>query len=401
MNIKEFRPKLINFLLALFVVLTVFPVKLNYSSNVIVALVSLSIIWPSKLKWEDFKTRKYLWALSVPLFVYVLGLINTSNLKYGIEFVARNASFLAFPLIFHFLGSKINRSTLIKTFLISIMLVNCYLIYIFIYYFNFGARFYVIVTNDIYHSTYLGMYNLFAFWICIAGYKVNGRTSYGIVALIFIVCAAITSARTIIVLAFLSAFLSIWIIMSSRLKRIGLIVLLVSSFFTIISTVPSIKQKFQDVYELRQLGFDRNNYKSISSRFAKIEAGAQIVKKNLFFGTGTGDLMEELLSEYKRMKFTMGYKYKYNTHNQYLSNLARNGLIGGGISLFFFFVLPFYLSWKKKHLIMGSLILIFAWVSLTECVLDVHKGITFYAFFASLLISMPSFQGKIFHKKEY
>ena len=83
----------------------------------------------------------------------------------------------------------------------------------------------------------------------------------------------------------------------------------------------------------------------------------------------------------------MGYKYKYNPHNQFLENLARNGLIGGSICLLSIYFLPLYLSIRYKKHILTAFICIVSAVSLTESILDVHKGITFYVFFVSLMLS--------------
>jgi O-antigen ligase len=87
------------------------------------------------------------------------------------------------------------------------------------------------------------------------------------------------------------------------------------------------------------------------------------------------------------MDFVMGYKYSYNPHNQFLENVARNGLIGGSICLLSIYFLPLYISIRQKKHIVTAFICIVSVVSLTESILDVHKGITFYVFFVSLMVN--------------
>jgi len=387
MNTKEIIIKATNFLLVLFVLFTVLPVKLNYGSITIILLILLSITNLFCAKNRKFTTSEYyIFILSIPLIIYAIGLINTRNVGYGLNFLTKNLSFLAFPLIFFSLGKYINQVKLYKSFLLGLALTNLYLIYLFFYYFNFGTKFYMIVTMDAYHSTYLGMYNLLAFWVCIDFFIKKSKKVYLLLALFFLISALLTSARIIFILSIVSLGVSMLIMIKSNTKR--LIAILFASLvgITLLVTIPSFNQKFNQLLEVKKIGFDKNNYQSISSRFGKIEAAVVVIKNNMWFGTGTGDLKDDLVKEYKDMNFVMGYKYRYNPHNQFLENLARNGLIGGSICLLSIYFLPLYFSIRHKKHILTAFICIVIGVSLTESILDVHKGITFYAFFVTLMI---------------
>lgn len=388
MIIRKTLLKSINFLVVIFIVFTVFPVKLNYSSMVIILLSVFSITFfiINKDKESDRK-QNHLFIIAIPLFIYILGLINTQNIDYGITVIIKSLSFLAFPIIFYCINPKdIRFKRIIITYLISLFLLNLYLWYLFIYYFNIGEKFYMVVSTDIYHSTYLGMYNLFAFWICVFLFKKNQNKYFIFLAFFFILSAIITSARVIFILSIISLFISSFLIIKSKLKRIVLVfvILVCTTFMTL--KIPSIHQKFDQLIEINKLGFDKTNYQSISSRFGKIEASIKLIKKNPIFGTGTGDLIDELIKEYKEMKFTMGYKNRYNPHNQFLENIAKNGVIGGGISLIAIYLYPLLFSLKKKNWVLVSLVLIFICVSLTESIFDVHKGTTYVTFWVVLLM---------------
>jgi hypothetical protein len=388
MNTKEIIIKASNFFLILFVLFTVLTVKLNYSRITIIILIALSIVNLFISKNRIFKAAKYyIFFISIPLIIYALGLINTSNASYGLNFLTKNLSFLAFPFIFFSLGKYVNQVKLYKSFLLGLTITNLYLIYLFFYYFNFGTKFYMIVTIDIYHSTYLGMYNLLAFWVCVDLFIKKSKNPYLFLAMFFLISAVLTSARIIFILSILSFGASILFIIKSNGKRI--IALLLASLIgiTFLVTTPSIKQKFNQFLKVEQIGFDKNNYQSISSRFGKIEATLEVIKNNFWLGTGTGDIKDELVKEYKKMDFVMGYKYRYNPHNQFLENLARNGLIGGSICLVSIYFLPLFISIRQKKYNLIAFIFVVSGVSLTESILDVHKGITFYVFFISLIVN--------------
>jgi len=388
MNLKKIIVKSTNFLLILFVLFTVLPVKLNYSSITIILLTALSIINLITFKNKIFKPVRYFYLfISIPFVIYALGLINTSNTSYGLGFLSKNLSFLAFPLIFFSLGKYINQVKLYKSFLLGLSLTNLYLVYLFFYNFNFGSKFYMIVTLDVYHSTYLGMYNLLAFWICFDFFIKKSKKTFLFLAVFFLISAILTSARIIFILSILSLGASIILIIKSNAKRA--IALLFTSLIgiTLLVTIPALKQKFNQLLKVEEIGFDRNNYQSISSRFGKIEATLEVLKNNFWLGTGTGDVKDELVKEYKKMNFVMGHKYRYNSHNQFLENLARNGLIGGSIALFTIYFLPMYISIRQKNMLLAAFIFIISGVSLTESILDVHKGITFYVFFVTLMLN--------------
>lgn len=394
MNLKKIIVKSTNFFLILFVLFTVLPVKLIYSSITIIILIGLSIINLFLIKNKHFKrTKYYIFCITIPLIIYVLGLINTSNIDYGFNFLSKNLSFLAFPLIFFSLHKYINQEKLYKWFLLGLTLTNLYLIYLFFYYFNFGVKFYMIVSIDVYHSTYLGMYNLLAFWICFDFFIKKSKKAYLFFAGFFIICAILTSARIVFILSILSIVVALLVVMKSNSKRIIAILFTGLIGITLIATIPSLKQKFNQILEIERIGFDKNNYQSISSRFGKIEAALAVIKNNFWLGTGTGDIKDDLVKEYEKMNFVMGYKYRYNPHNQFLENLARNGLIGGSICLLFIYLLPMYVSVRQKNNLLLAFILIVSGISLTESILDTHKGITFYVFFVTLMMN-PIIQDK-------
>lgn len=386
MSIREFLKISTKVLVFLFLAFTILPVKLNYSSMVIIGLLVLAL---GNLFYDRPKLNEYKYVfliLIAPLLVYLIGLLNTQNLNSGLSFVSRNLSFIAFPVIFISLGNLVKKSFALNTFIILVVIIDLYLVYLFIYYFNFGERFYMIIQHEIYHSTYLGLYNLLAFWISVWAFKTYKSKSYIALAIFFVIASILTASRIVFLLSFVSLIISILFLIESRVKR--LLLVLATAIITLAALFysPGLKQKFKQLVEINKIGFDRTNYESISSRFGKLEASASIIKNNPLFGTGTGDLTDELVLEYRRMNFTMGYKYQYNPHNQVLSNMARNGILGGSICLISIFIIPAYLAFRRRDFLLFAFVCVFFGVGLTESILDVHKGITSYTFFGNLLI---------------
>ncbi len=387
MNLKTYIQKANNIFLYAFVITTILPVKLNFSSITIIILLATSLI-------NGIMSRKkgnyQLLILAIPLLVYIFGLINTENIHYGIKFITRNLSLIAFPVIF-FTNSNnkfIQPKKILKALLITLFLVDIYLIYLFVYYFNIGEKFSIITTNFIYHSTYLGLYNIVAAWISFYIIYKNRKIPKNLIPFFFFLFAAVLTSSRIIFIATVCSVI-IFILGLPKISRIKylLIPVIILLTGTIIIKTPSLNEKFSQITSIKKLRFDKDNYQSISSRFGKIEAALKLIKKNPLFGVGTGDLKDKLAQEYKKMHFVMGYKHRYNAHNQYLDSLARNGIIGAIPVFFSLLIYPLFLAIKKKNKLLMSLIILVIFVSLTESVFDLQKGITFYAFLVTYLLA--------------
>jgi hypothetical protein len=74
-----------------------------------------------------------------------------------------------------------------------------------------------------------------------------------------------------------------------------------------------------------------------------------------------------------------------NAHKQYQSITLKTGVIG----LFAFLLTLFYgftIAWRHKDIFLAAFMIIIGIVSFSENILDVNKGIFFYAFFFSFFV---------------
>ena len=389
MNTKQFLVNSHKLSLFAFVAFTVLPVKINLSS---IAIIVLACFGALTLLQERKVGSVLYFVLAIPLVVYIVGLINTENMDYASRWLTRNLSFVILPIYFFFSGKTVSQKMIDQTlslFLVVLAALNFYLIYLFVYYFNYGERYPRIVGFEIYHATYLGMYNLFALWICLIRFakaKFSLKSIYFWAVLWFAVGSVATSSRIIFIALFLS------LLVFAILQLPGLRFRVISSLVLIgigslaITQVPALKEKFNQITAMESFSFDKDNYQSISSRVGKIEASKRLIANKPWMGAGTGDLIDDLVKEYQDFKFTMGIKERYNPHNQYLDNIGRNGLPLGILALGSLFVFPFLFGLRRDNRLLMALAGVVAITALTESVLAQHKGITFFAFFACLLI---------------
>lgn len=125
-------------------------------------------------------------------------------------------------------------------------------------------------------------------------------------------------------------------------------------------------------------------------RYLVVLQSMEIIKQNLFFGAGTGDVKDELMEKYKEKNIIHAIGPPVlNAHNQFLETLIGLGIPG----IFSLFILIFYSIyngiWKRQILLFAfMLIIIFNFMS--ESMLNTQAGVLFFAFFNTLLLNFPS-----------
>jgi O-Antigen ligase len=128
---------------------------------------------------------------------------------------------------------------------------------------------------------------------------------------------------------------------------------------------------------------DANGH-SLTQRFEYWRTGFEIFKSNLWLGVGTGDVDLAYQKKYTELNSTLQPEWRLRAHNQYLTFAIAFGLVG---LLWFLFSLIYPLI-KLQHL--HFLYLIFFTIAIVSFVnedtLETQAGVTFYAFFNSLLL---------------
>jgi O-antigen ligase len=124
-------------------------------------------------------------------------------------------------------------------------------------------------------------------------------------------------------------------------------------------------------------------YSAADPRAKRWELAMSLVKQSPVVGFGTGAEIPMLKEAYFENKFYDSYLNELNAHNQYLSFLLKGGLFALAIYLFTLFYCFRIAIRKRDPVFIGFLVLV-AVTGLSENILDVNKGIFFFAFFLSL-----------------
>jgi O-antigen ligase len=121
------------------------------------------------------------------------------------------------------------------------------------------------------------------------------------------------------------------------------------------------------------------------SRLARWSVVIELIGKARVIGYGAGSEIGLLQEGFFNNKLYNSYLNRLNAHSQYLSFLLKSGIIG----LFIYIAtlaFGFNISFRQKDLLFFTFMALIAIISLSENLLDVDKGISFYAFFFAFFI---------------
>lgn len=110
-----------------------------------------------------------------------------------------------------------------------------------------------------------------------------------------------------------------------------------------------------------------------------------LAKENMPFGTGVGDVQDELESGYRDNGMTGALDKRLNAHNQFLQTLLATG-IPGLVLLILSLLLPIIQGVRSGNFLFWVLPVIVAFNFLFESMLERQAGMVFFTFFMTLFI---------------
>ena len=128
-----------------------------------------------------------------------------------------------------------------------------------------------------------------------------------------------------------------------------------------------------------------NPYNGTLQRLVVWQTSCELAGDNLPFGTGTGDITDELCKRYEEKGYTYILDKRLNCHNQYLQHLVGLG-IPGLLALLVFVFLPLWEAIRQKDFAQGMWWVIVVGNLLVESMLETRAGSNFIPLMAALLL---------------
>ena len=150
---------------------------------------------------------------------------------------------------------------------------------------------------------------------------------------------------------------------------------------------PGIKTRIMKImvaYNNYSVNGDANG-SSVFQRIEFIKASLGIIKDNVVFGVGTGDIVDAFADYYEETNSKLRPEYRFRSHNQYLAITVAFGVVGLLWFLFSMFY-PYFSDKKNRNYIYFVFLFIIALSMFTEDPIETQIGVTLFAFFNSFLV---------------
>jgi O-antigen ligase len=121
------------------------------------------------------------------------------------------------------------------------------------------------------------------------------------------------------------------------------------------------------------------------TRLARWKVAGELIGKSPMIGYGAGSEIGLLHEGFYNKQMYSSFLNHLNAHNQYLSILIKSGIIGL-LCYLATLAFGFNFAFRRGDILFFTFMMLIAFVSLSETMFDVDKGVFYYAFFFSFFI---------------
>ena len=374
-----------------------------YSELVLLSLFLHTLIHINKSRVSSALTFQNL-ILSSVFLLNLAGLIYSSDKSEALKNIERQLAIFLFPIIFSLTGLDWQQY---KMRILKIFGLTCVLTILYLY----ANAIHIILSNKLpfsslftlpfinhnfpapigLHATYFSMYvalSAAAFLHLFLEEKKNYyRLFYAFAICILLAGLVQLASRSVLIATVILVLLAFPLLMTSRMLRfrfiiVSVLVLLISILG--ITRIDSFKKRYVAEFKNDLTQASINN-EILEPRIIRWRYTLQLIKHSPVIGYGSGTEKRLLKEKYFENKLYNSYLNELNSHNQYLSIALKTGILGLLVFLLTLFY-GFRRAWHKKDIILAGFLIIISIVSFSENILDVNKGIFFYAFFFSFFV---------------
>ncbi len=345
-----------------------------------------------KLKFKHLKLEIIFYVSF--LLMHIVSILYTDNLLEGLNLIKKRLLLVIIPLVLYFNVKQFNYRVIFSTFVLSMFILCLYTnINSLLHSTNYNDYF---VQNVRFDYSNLMMRSVHPPYFALL---LNITISLLLYDMIFL------KRKHIIIKGLLIVYFSHnLLLLTSQMGLISLIILVFIYLLTfnlklpwriifvlIICLSSFILWKNKDVYLEKY--YSKENYNFVANRLINFfENGdpireenwvsyVNVFQKNIFFGVGIGDAIDEV-QKYRDIS-KWNYQNEANAHNQYLEELVHFGLIG--ISFIIFILILLIRAIKERDILFVSILLLLTMAMTTESLLNRQLGIFIFSFFIFLL----------------
>lgn len=396
-SVQNLAEKAAYFFVILFGVLL--PYDMLYATLAVYPILFFTIISFRKEKLKQIP--KYWWVFTLIFLLNVIGYFYTTDTHRASYLLERQLIIFLFP-IFLPIATNINykkNSFIFIFFTISCIAAVLYLLYPnFIFLRNSHWSLKVLSLPRFYnhsftqplgiHATYLSLYTAMCIIFLIDSIPrvsfIKKLPLFFALIILMVGLYFMASRNTMLALLFVGLFVYPLFRLRNKIGYFLIVIVLIGCLFFTVNQNHYIFNRFSiDLVD----DLKADNHYTIENpepRILRWKCALDLIEKKPIVGFGAGDEIPLLLKLYKERGMTVSYREEFNTHNQYLAILIKNGIIG--LIVFLSMMLYFFrLAIRSKNFMYTSFLILIAIGFITENIIDANKGIFFFAFFNTLL----------------
>jgi O-antigen ligase len=365
------------------------PIRYEITSVCVFCMFFLSVFDVIKHKTNIFKKINLtILFLFLYFLIDLIGIVYSENKSFGLKDLESKMFFVLVPIIF--LSNNFSRDIIsksLKYFILGTTIILLILYGFALNYFLKQGSIPTYVNFSFYvHPAYYSLYLLFSIILLI---KLNNNSpflsNWKYYFLLFFLSVGIiltnSKAGTLSFIIFI-----IILVIKFLLKQKKLYLISTLSVLMIVSTLFFQRLESSRFSELKtSLNFPKQTeykgaFNSTQIRIIVWRSAKELIYNKPFFGTGTGDIKDELIHEYYKIKFQIGIYDSYNCHNQFLQIIATFGYILG-LPILILYGYTIYREMQSKNHLFVLLNIVFLFNLLFESMLESKAGIEFIVLF--------------------
>ena len=400
-TIQDTRENVISYyMLACFLIALPFD---HFYSEMILICFSIHTLIHFRKERLIFLKNKEIWIVASIFFINLAAVFYSNYHSEGYKDASHQMGIFLFPLCLAITGLDLNKY---KIPLLKIFGFTCTITILYLYFEAFRVIHYFHLSYSSIlkaaflnhnfsapielHATYLSMYIALSISIFIyLFFKEPGLKNSKYIFCILVLLAGLIqlSSRSVFISVLVILIVGFPALLMKRKKKVyfSIVGLLASILIiAVIADISSLKKRYVTDLE-NDLSENAITIDNSETRMKRWDMEFDLIQKFPFIGYGSGSEKYILTDKYFENKFYRSYLLQLNSHDQYLSFLLKTGVIGLLLYLFIIYY-GFSLAINRRDFILLSLMIILSIVSISENILDVNKGVFFYAFFFSLLL---------------
>ncbi len=193
------------------------------------------------------------------------------------------------------------------------------------------------------------------------------------------------SKSTFVALLFIVNIIFPYALLPGRHRKKFMLTTALLSCLVFVGIMSSKALKYRYLIVLKEDMSHTYKGQNVEPRLERWKVAIELISRSPVIGYGAGSEIQLLQQQYFAKQYYSSYLHRLNAHNEYMSFMLKSGIWGFAV-----YLATLLYGFKKaiagRDIIFFCFMILVAFVSMSENLLDADKGTIFYAFFFSFFV---------------